>query len=310
VFVGGCGRSGTTLLGSMLGTHPSCLATPESRFRFLPYRRRPRTGEPGDLGAALERALRHWSFRIWGIDPDRDALLDGCASWAELVLRVVRAYARANGRAGARLWIDHTPGNVKFASLLFEQFPEAKLIHVVRDGRAAAASVLPLDWGPSTPLAAAKWWVRYVRLGLACERRHGPRRVRRVAYERLVAEPETELRGLCDFLEIDYDPRMVEGTGFAVPEFTASQHALVGRRPDPARREAWRDVLSPRDTELFESLAAGLLAELGYRPVHGARARPPTARERAGGAARELYRRHISNRMRLRRRIHRSVSDA
>ena len=40
VFIGGCGRSGSTMLGAMLGTHPDCLTTPEATFFFVPIRRR------------------------------------------------------------------------------------------------------------------------------------------------------------------------------------------------------------------------------------------------------------------------------
>ncbi len=308
LFIGGCGRSGTTLLGAMLGAHPACLTTPESKFRFLPYRRDGRGG-PDDLGPAAERIAAHWSFKVWEVDVDRGELLDGCDTYPELLRRIVRAYGRKVGRAEAEVWVDHTPGGIKFASLLFEQFPEARLIHMVRDGRATAASVIPLDWGPNTVVAAAAWWVDYVARGLAAESLYGPDRVRRVVYEQLVAEPERVLREVADFAGIDYRAEMLEGSGFRVPRFTLDQHALVGRRPDPARRAAWRNVLTPREIELFESVAVDLLAGLGYAPLYGWGARRPSAAEKASMAWRELYRRHVANRMLLRRRIRRSLAD-
>jgi hypothetical protein len=310
VFIGGCGRSGTTLLGAMIGTHPRCLTTPESKFRFLPYRRHQPTDHRIDLSAAIEQIANHWSFKIWDVDLGEAELRDGCGSFPELLLRIVRAYGRKAGKAEPEVWIDHTPGNIKFASLLFDQFPGARLIHMVRDGRATASSVMGLDWGPNTVVSAAKWWVGYVTRGLAAESVYGPKRVKRVVYEDLVSEPERSLREVCDFLEIDYLPEMVDGRGFDVPRFTVGQHALVGQRPNVDRLQAWRQALMPRDVEMFESIAVDLLVGLGYEPVYGWRARRPTSREKVRLAFRELYRRHILNRMRLRDRIHRSVEDA
>jgi hypothetical protein len=300
IFIGGCGRSGTTLLGAMLGTHPLCLATPESRFRFREEGRE-------DLAAALRRIVEHWSFGIWGVALDTPTVLARSGSFPALVLQIVEAYGRKVGRTGCTVWIDHTPGNVKHASSILAQFPEARLIHLVRDGRATAASVIDLDWGPNTVVHAARWWVENVTRGLDAELLHGPERVRRVVYERLVAEPEETLQGLCPFLGLDYRPEMVEGTGFHVPGFTAAQHRLVGQRPDPRRREAWRNVLAPREVEIVESIACDLLVALGYEPVYGWKARPATVREMLAFALEELYRRHVVNRVRLRRRIGRSV---
>jgi hypothetical protein len=255
----------------------------------------------------MEQIESHWSFKIWDVGIERARLLDGCGSYPDLLRRIVRAYGRKAGRAEAEVWVDHTPGNIKYASLLFEQFPEARLIHMVRDGRATAASVVELDWGPNTVAAAAKWWLDYVTRGLAVEAVHGADRVARVVYEELVSEPERTLREVCDFLEIEYRPEMVEGTGFEVPPFTVGQHALVGQRPNPERLQAWRNTLAPREIEQFESIAVDLLTGLGYETIYGWGARRLTAGEKVGLALRELYRRHILNRMRLRRRIHRSV---
>ena len=310
VFIGGCGRSGTTLLGAMLGTHPRWLATPESKFRFLPSRRDQRADKRIDLPAAIEQIADHWSFKIWDVDLGEAELRDGCGSYPELLLRIVRAYGRKAGKAEPEVWIDHTPGNIKFASLLFDQFPGARLIHMVRDGRATAASVMGLDWGPNTVVTAAKWWVDYVTRGLAAESVYGPERVKRVVYEDLVSEPERSLREVCDFLGIDYLPEMVDGRGFDVPRFTVGQHALVGQRPNIDRLQAWRKALKPRDVEIFESIAVDLLAGLRYEPVYGWSASRPTSWEKTRVAFREEYHRHILNRMRLRHRIHRSVEDA
>jgi hypothetical protein len=308
VFIGGCGRSGTTMLGAMLGTHPHCLTTPEASFFFVPYRRHWATGKQLDRVGALERIVAHWSFKIWNVEIDRTRLLEDSRSYPELLLGIVGAYGQKVDKPEPRVWVDHAPGNVKYSSLLFEMFPEAKLIHMVRDGRATAASVMDLDWGPNNVASAAKWWVSFVSRGLAAESMYGPR-VKRVRYESLVARPERTLEEVCGFVGLDFRPEMVGGTGFAVPHFTSKQHALVGRTPDRERLGAWRKALTPREIEVFESIAADLLAGLGYEQLHGWQARRLTSTEKVKFVMHELYRRNVVNRTRLRRRIRSSVAD-
>jgi hypothetical protein len=309
VFIGGCGRSGTTLLGSMLGTHPHCLTTPEASFFYTPLRRSWATGEEFDRHTALDQITAHWSFKIWDVEIDRTFLVEHCSTYPELLLGIVAAYGRKTGKIEPRLWVDHAPGNVKYFSLLLEMFPEARLIHIVRDARAASSSVIPLDWGPNNAASAARWWVSFVARGLAAEAMHGPVRVIRIRYEDLVARPEPTLKRVCDFAGIDYRPEMVAGTGFGVPGFTAGQHALIGKAPDRSRLEAWRKALSRREIEIVESIAVDLLSGLGYATVHGWRARRLTSSEKARFTLQEIYRRNVINRRRLRRRIRRSLAD-
>jgi len=292
----------------MLGSHPDALATPESKFRFPPYRTQRQTGEPIDPARALDAIAEHWSFKIWDVPPRREAWLEGCADHAGLVLRIVDAYAARMDRTPPHIWVDHTPGNIKFASLLFDQFNDARMIHMVRDGRATAASVCGLDWGPNNAAAAARWWVEYIDLGLQVEAQFGPDRAMRVVYEELVREPERVLGRVCEFIGVDFVPEMVEGKGFQVPGFTVNQHALVGKRPDPSRLDAWRKKLKPREIEIVESLAGDTLTRLGYPTEHGGSARRPAGVEQLVLTVQELYRRW-RNRGKLRRRIERSVAD-
>jgi len=309
VFIGGCGRSGSTMLGAMLGTHPECLTTPEASFFFVPYRRSWASGQAIDLADALEQIVAHWSFKIWDVEIDPARLLERSESYPELLRGIIGAYGGKTDKPDPRVWIDHAPGNVKYASLLFEMFPGAKLIHIVRDGRATASSVIDLDWGPNNVGSAAKWWVTFVTRGLAAESIYGAERAMRVYYEDLVVRPQETLRRVCDFVEIDFRPEMVEGTGFQVPGFTAQQHALVGRAPDRKRLEAWRDKLTAREVEIFESIAVDLLAGLDYELVYGWQARRLSSLEKVKLVGQELYRRNIRNRILLRRRIRRSVAD-
>src|SRR4030095_1909271 len=97
------------------------------------------------------RIDRHWRFRIWEFDlggrrPERDTVKP---TFRAAIEWLVRQYAESVDRAGARIWVEQDPGNVVHIWKLLQHFPDAKFIHIVRDGRAVAASMLPLDWGPN-----------------------------------------------------------------------------------------------------------------------------------------------------------------
>lgn len=274
VFIGGCDRSGTTMLGSMLGAHADALCVPEAHFLIDVIDWHP--GETAyDLSRALRKIGRHARFRYWGLrlqtmGPPPHA---ADSSYAELIRWIVERWGEQSGKPLRRFWVDQTPWNTRFAATLFELFPSAKMIHIVRDGRAVAASILPLDWGPSRIDAAALWWAAQVGYGLAAELHWGRDRVQRVRYEDVVTDPENTLRSICSHLEIEYQPEMAKGTGLKVPEYTARQHALVGKGLDARRVHAWRDRLTPRQIEIFERTTGDLLQCLGYEPMFGPSAR-------------------------------------
>jgi hypothetical protein len=292
IFIGGCGRSGTTLLGAILGAHSECICPPESHFKISVLRScRTREGRI-DLDRALRLIQIHWRFKLWNIAVEpREA---PTSSYVDLLEWLVMRYAARNGLAGS-IWVDHTPENINYASQLLELFPRAKIVHIIRDGRAVANSILPLDWGPNTIIRAAPWWQTTVREGLALEALLPRDQIVRVRYEDLVNEPEGTMRTMCRALELAYEPSILRADGFRPPGYTASQHEMIGQRPDPSRATRWKATLTPRQVEMFEALAADLLGQMGYSLIYGARARPPAFWERQAAGVKELLRGDIVN---------------
>jgi hypothetical protein len=276
VFIGGCDRSGTTLLGSMLGAHSDCLCVPESQFKVGALSAGDVDGRAMDAARVLGAISKDRRFRLWEVGIPPASVFEGelGGSYAALIEWIVSRYGARVGRPAPRVWVDHTPSNVRHAVTLLDIFPDARMIHLVRDGRAVAASLLPLPWGPNRIDRAARHWVEMVGHGLAAEARWGGSRVARVRYEDVVQEPEATLRRLCAFLQIEYQPRMLRADGFRVPAYTREQHRRVGMPPDPGRVDAWRKALSPRQVEIFESVVGDFLWCFGYTPVYGLRARP------------------------------------
>jgi hypothetical protein len=312
VFVSGCGRSGTTLLGAMLGTHSRCLATPESKFVVRVYRSCLREDGEIDLDDAWYKIVNHWSYKIWGIDDIPKPRLSSNAinSYADMILSIVKEYGEKVGNSEAAVWIDHTPYARNFAKTLFNLFPDGKMIHLVRDGRAVASSVMKLDWGPNTVNNAAHWWIEKVANGLAVESFFGEDRVLRVRYEDLIRKPEFELRKISDFIEIDYEKDMINASGFRLPDYTAKQHSLVGGGLDLGRLRAWENELTPRQIEIFEDLAGNMLECLGYHLMFGLSAKPTNTWEKITLQLKESYYRFLINKVHRQRRIRRATSES
>jgi hypothetical protein len=268
-------------------------------FKFSMLRSWDWGGTSTDVPSVLKWLENHWRFKTWELEIDPDSLVHDGLTYQRLIGSIVELYGREVGKPTAEIWIDHTPTNIQYAWTLFRLFPEAKMIHIVRDGRAVAASIMPLDWGPNEIHRAAQYWVESVAYGLAAES-WGGRRVIRVKYEDLVMNPKDSLGTLCSELGIGYEDEMSNATGFEVPKYTVRQHSLIGSRLDPTRVDAWKDQLTPRQIEIFESITADLLCYLGYTPQYGLQAKPMSLMEIIALGIGEIYKRELINRLRIR----------
>ncbi len=291
----------------MIGAHADCLTLPESQFILELLRDAPEAFDPTSMG---RRVVEHFRFKTWEVDlqPPVGEEATALGSYRELIEWFVARYGDATERSGRGVWVEHSPFNAQYAETLFELFPDARLVHLVRDGRAVAASVMKLEWGPNEIHVAAPWWAHRLSFGLGAESHFGPERVRRVRYEDLITKPEETLESLCPFLGIDYSETMLAADGLRVPGFTTDFHRLVGSRPDPARVEAWRSDLSRRQIEIFENVTGELLSYLGYEPDFGLSARPMTRREKVMPFLRDHLFRRRANRARTKLRERRTIA--
>lgn len=269
MFVGS-GRSGTTLFRNIFDAHPDLAMTHEAHF-VLPMalqRRRLITPSGFDSGRFLTRLYANPNFVRQGLpEPVVRAALEAGApvTFADAVRIVFATYAAERGK---RRYGDKTPGYVTHLGLLGELFPEARFVHIIRDGRDVAMAYLDrAEWGPSTMADAALYWRSRVGRGRSAGRRLGPSRYREVRYEDLVDDPEAVTRELCAFLDLDFRPQMLEfhrrGEDFAAS--TPHPEAFRGlSQPVTKGMRDWRLQMTPSDVALVEAIAGDLLADLGY----------------------------------------------
>ncbi|NLX05311.1 MAG: sulfotransferase [Phycisphaerae bacterium] len=264
IFVGGVPRSGTTLLQNMLDCHPEILGGPE--FLYVPdiiqLRDRIRS-------AIDNRYIHHFCCR-----EDLDRLV------CDFIRRLLLPLADRNG---CRLLSEKTPPNVLVFPQLLELFPDARLIHVIRDPRAVIASMLQVGrrsrkvgWSLHPYAYSVAAGIEYTRrcfdAGFAAAGA-ASQRVLTVSYERLVSDPEAETRRVCRFLELEWSDRMLSPGQFshlgeeAITNEVFYDRESYERDPEIGQIDKWKSQLTAVEQLRIASAFAGYehLADYGYR---------------------------------------------
>ncbi len=281
-FLVGAPRSGTTLLQYMLRSHPA-LSLPSGESHFIvPLLLRAADYGPLDSPEAARRVLhaledRHGRFLredLHGMRFDIEQFTTPPAeNMAALIARIFSANAAGEGK---QRWGDKTPYYALHIPLLARAFPGAQFIHLIRDGRDCALSMLARarDLG-IRDLAHAAWtWRRYVETARRDGRALGTSRYFELHYESLLDAPEATLKGLCEFLAVDFDAALIT---FGKPR-RAVKTPLLGAPLASDNRDKWRQAMTPWQRRVFEAEAGATLATCGYAPSCGGWLLPATLR--------------------------------
>jgi hypothetical protein len=276
VFIVGCPRSGTTLLQRILDAHPDVAVCPETFW--VPYFFKERIGvTPEGLMTPqlIPRLLEYYKFHRMKVGRDEleQLLRPGEAtSYAEFVGRIFDCYGDSRGKP---LVGDKTPDYVRNLPTLHQLWPEAKCVHLIRDGREVCLSAinwkrkagrfatLYSTWAEDAVGTAALWWEWHVRHGRQGGGAMAPGAYYELRYEELVHRPAEAVPGLCAFLGLPYDPAMLrfhEGRTQNEP----GRDAKAAWLPITPGLRDWRTQMPPEQLERFEAAAGDLLDELGY----------------------------------------------
>ncbi len=300
-FVVGVNRSGTTLLRLMLDAHPDLTIPPETHFvpEMIRLARRKNTTRKRLARAATE----HPRWGDFGLDADELlARLQATKPLtpADAVRTFYDLYAEKEGKPR---WGDKTPRYMRAMPRIERTLPEARFIHLIRDGRDVALSQAERSLDGETPgieEVAGRW-----RRRIETARAHSAEldAYLEVRYEDLVSDPGSVLADICEFIELPYRPEMLAyheraasrltemdrdlGTGENGPIRTGDErlagHAKTTQPPSTDRCGRWREEMSPEDEAKFEEVAGPLLDDLGYeRRAPGGGARSPGGGGRAG----------------------------
>jgi Sulfotransferase family len=306
VFVGGCPRSGTTMVRTMLNAHPDLAVPHETRFLVDAYRLRRRWG---DLSEAENRQrLAEWVVgrkraRAARLCRDLDALAERMAAAPGTLGSVLGAgFALYAERHGKSRWGDKRPSYVLNLDAVFAMFPDAQYVNVVRDPRAAVASIRrigrqrPAGWYEDGLVAGTELWERSQRAADRWRRRLPADQFLEVAYEDVVADPEDALRRVVGFLGLDPGGLEAMVAFHEAADIKARRmHPLVRKPVTTARVRRWTRELAPVEVAFVEATLSGWMGRYGYEPVAGDLPVPP-------GYRRRLRRRRLRQRRKFGRR--------
>ena len=281
VFIGGAGRSGTTLVVDLLGVHSQLSPIYETDFvvSLIPKL----FGNDGRNRAEMEHRVRHYMESWTKTLPLRphnkreyerylhgphhilfqQALVMDCleelfeklranqglSAFRHFIDQLFGSHAMADGKTR---WINKTPSYVHVLPTLSQMYPSLRFIHCVRDGRDVACSVVTRPWGPSDHLGGGHWWAQNVMAG-----RHwgeaNPSRYLEVQYEHLLRSPESTLRNVLGFVGAPDEAKEM------VSHYQKGQSRL-----DPSRCGNWHTCFSHTEAEVFHTRYGALLEDLGY----------------------------------------------
>jgi hypothetical protein len=274
VLVGACPRSGTTLLRTMLHSHPELAMPRETRFVLESWGRRSTFGDLRE--EKNRRRLARWivkrdasRFRRFGLDAEEtiEELAAAPPTLGSLLATCFVLYAEKHEKPR---WGDKRPTYAARMSVIWSLFPSAHFVNVVRDPRACVASMRKLGWYEGRVVPAVELWERSLRAVDAWRPRLAADQLLEVKYEDLVLEPEPVLAGIAAFAGLAADAAAVEQMlRYHEREEVRSEryHANVARPPDPSRVSGWTDVLEPGEVAFVEEASAPFMRRYGYEPL-------------------------------------------
>jgi hypothetical protein len=250
IFNVGSRRSGTFWLQRIVTAHPAVSAVGSETHLF------------SHGIAPLAERFHHaalGSAQVGSTFIERDALLDALRDFCDTVFAPMI-------EPGKERLAERTPLHALHTGLIADIYPDARIVHIIRDGRDVVRSLLAQQWGPENVAEGAREWRASIESARAGAHRD---RYLEVRYEDLHADPVARIPELYRWLELPVDDAVIEH---------ALAEAKVERNLDPKGTPAgsgkWRQVLTPDDLAAFEDVAGDVLYGLGYERAEALGSRP------------------------------------
>lgn len=239
IFNVGARRSGTYWLQRIVCAHPAVAEVPSETYLF-------------SHGIAPLRSLFQHDDRdnaeMGQVYADRARVVPAIRSLCDTVLGEFAG-------PGHTHIAERTPWHVEHLPLIAEIYPDARFVHIVRDGRDAVRSLVHWYWGPTTIRGAAEEWRRSVEAGLAAAPALG-NRLLEVRYEALLANPRAGVERIYAHVGLE---------GSIESALAASEQAdNIGPQDNCVGSGKWRAAWGRRELRAFDGVAGDLWRELGY----------------------------------------------
>ncbi len=267
-FIIGSSRSGTTLLRLILCGHSRIHIPPETWFILPLVQELPLDAplSPEEVREAVKIITSHFRWQDMGMHAD------------ELVNRALRlvqphlsdiiglVYHHQLANVGKKRFGDKTPLYVKIVPQLMVLYPEARFIHLIRDGRDVAISFIDAKFEGRCYDDDRFEWIDAIRRQFRYRMCSFNDRILEVRYEELVRNSEATVRGICEFLGENFEPSMLEfrERRSMVPERGHHLHKALEKPIALDAIGVWRQRLSWPECFAMEACIYKELENLGY----------------------------------------------
>ena len=286
-FIAGAAKSGTTLLVSLLDSHPELLVMPQDTAYFPTVLTK--YGNRGRQAQFDYLTKESWTNVLFGKQEKRgnqdyagfpkqeflktfeQMAFASENSERDLLAVMMQAYATVIGIpvGGVKRWVEKTPANRNYVREIFARFPQAKLLLTMRDPRALLAAQIALEKKRNTRRFSVYYVIAHWRTAakLARQIQSGAERGLIVPYEQLATEPAKWMQRVCQYLEIDFDPAVVlnptkVGQSWAGNSAAGVRFSEISTEPVTL----WQRELSEDEIGWVEWHCRDLMREFGYEP--------------------------------------------
>ena len=272
VFIIGSGRSGTTLLRTILNNHPDIIIPPETfgfrngliKFKCLQHL-------PWNILA--ERVINTYEggkeFFLWEINLnevyEKAKILDNNnRSLADLIHLIFHGYLNAKDPS-AKIWGDKTPLNTFYLDWVYKTFPKAKFINMIRDGRDVVSSLIKAKL--TNVRNGCLRWNLAINNSQYFQSKIDSNQFLNIYYENLVTDPNRTVNSICNFLNIPFEEKLLKNSKNISSMHEVKYYEHFKNLLNPINNNSignWEKYLSAIEQKLVNKLLAKNLKELGY----------------------------------------------
>lgn len=269
VFIIGVGRSGTTLIQSMLHSHSSIHFTPETHFvkKYL-SKGSSLSANSTDLIHLIDKINNDVSLNE--VSKNLSAYCDKATSDDAITNKFAWIFEQIlKEKSGDAVYLgDKDPMNVNYLKLIKSTFPDSRIIHIIRDPRDVVLSRMKSAWGKKNKMASH-----------VAEYQHGLRKARKegveyfgdnyteVRYEDLISDPRSSIDKLCSFLELPFEDATLNHQKSSLELLRKDEGDWKSNVLQPVlseNSEKWKKELSASQIEKMEFALDSVLEELNY----------------------------------------------
>jgi hypothetical protein len=282
-FIVGMGRSGTTLLTSMLNMNPEIISTPENEFILFSYNPYvfKNFNNPNVVKSFID--IFNYNFNnvitIWKPKSiEKDVINLKIKSYANMCKLVYLNYPLSQKEKSVVKWvIDKNPSYSLHINKLNNVFPQAKYIVIVRDFRDNIVSRKKYSENfASIYSLAAAWNYFYYKIFKSIHKNNLSYHL--VRYEDLVNFPKESLQEICNYLGVTFTDEMLRFQDFSKDlkahakenisdekfKKISSMHSNLDNEVNSNRVEAYLDELSSSDISILDNVCSFYANKFNY----------------------------------------------